>query len=173
MLLLSCSVLQFAGSNIQTQDDCANLMLLLLEFPPLLSNHLLQVPLFFLPEIGKRSGINDWIIIFSHRSGTSSPATNMRDRVTATVQEFCPDRLFYFFHQRIKGINLQLQEVSHIAADYTAISQGQTDPIWSSGHSSNERKQKAVCEMTDWLTISKWNFSLLHLNGNPRISMAK
>jgi len=52
-------VLQFAGSNIQTQNDCTNLMLLLLEFSPLLSNRLLQVLLFFLQEIGKRRGVND------------------------------------------------------------------------------------------------------------------
>lgn len=76
---------------ISTQNDCANLMLLLLEFSPLLSNCLLQVPLFFLPEIRKRSRINDWIITVSHKSGTSCPATNMRHRVPTTVQEFCPD----------------------------------------------------------------------------------
>ena len=66
-------------------------MLLLLEFSPLLSNRLLQVLLFFLQEIGKRRGVNDWIIPASHKSGTSSPATSMRHRAVAMVQEFCPD----------------------------------------------------------------------------------
>lgn len=35
--------------------------------------------------------MNDWIITVSLRSGTSSPATNTKHRVTAAVQEFCPD----------------------------------------------------------------------------------
>lgn len=101
-LFVNVPMLQFAGSNTQNQNDCANLTLLSLEIFPLLSNCLLQVPLFFLPEMRKRSWINDWVITVSHKSGTSSSATNMRHRVTSTVQEFCPDSSILFLSSKNK-----------------------------------------------------------------------